>query len=165
MAEDINAVTIVGRLTRDAELKYTGTGAAVVKMSLASNRSRKDGDNWIQEAGFFDVSLWGRRGEALVQYLLKGSKIAVSGSLRYEAWEQDGQKRSRVLIHAENIQLLGESNSNGNNQGPQRNQQSNQSRPQNNNQGSRNENSDYNPHNDSRYKKNNNRNFEDDIPI
>lgn len=120
MAADINSVTIVGRLTRDAELKYTNSGSAVTTMGLAVNRSRKDGDQWVEEANFFDVSLWGRRGESLNQYLQKGTRIAVTGELRQERWEQDGQKRSRVVIHASNIQLLGgnsdnQSNSQGNN--------------------------------------------------
>jgi len=107
MAADINSVTIVGRLTRDAELKYTNSGSAVTSMGLAVNRSRKDGEQWVEEANFFDVSLWGRRGESLQQYLQKGTRIAVTGELRQERWEQDGQKRSRVVIHANNIQLLG----------------------------------------------------------
>ena len=107
MAADINSVTIVGRLTKDAELKYTNNGSAVTTMGLAVNRSRKDGDQWVEEANFFDVSLWGKRGESLNQYLKKGTKLAVSGELRQERWEHDGQKRSRVVIHASNIQLLG----------------------------------------------------------
>lgn len=110
MAADINSVTIVGRLTRDAELKYTNSGSAVTSMGIAVNRSRKDGDQWVEEANFFDVSLWGRRGESLNQYLQKGTRIAVTGELRQERWEQDGQKRSRVVIHANNIQLLGGNN-------------------------------------------------------
>ena len=110
MAADINSVTIVGRLTRDAELKYTNSGSAVTSMGLAVNRSRKDGDQWVEEANFFDVSLWGRRGESLNQYLQKGTRIAVTGELRQDRWEQDGQKRSRVVIHANNIQLLGGNN-------------------------------------------------------
>lgn len=106
MAEDINSVVIVGRLTRDAELKYTNTGTAVTKFSLAVNRSRKEGDQWVDEASFFDVNLWGRRGESLNQYLQRGTRVAVTGELRQDRWEQDGQKRSRVFIHANNIQLL-----------------------------------------------------------
>ncbi len=114
MATDINSVTIVGRLTRDAELKYTNSGFAISNLGLAVNRSRKDGDQWVEEANFFDVTLLGRRAESLNQYLLKGKQIAVTGELRQERWEQDGQKRSRVTIQANNIQLIG---SNGGGQG------------------------------------------------
>jgi single-strand DNA-binding protein len=108
MSEDINSCTVVGRLTRDAELKYTNGGSAVTKFSIAVNRSVKKGDQWEEEASFIDISLWGRRGEALNQYLHRGQKIAVAGSLVQDRWEQDGQNRNRVYIKADNIQLLGD---------------------------------------------------------
>ena len=104
---DINRVILVGRLTRDAELKYTSGGTAVSKFGLAINRRRKVGDQWEEEPSFFDVVVWGRVAEALNQYLVKGKQIGVDGELRQSRWEQDGQKRSRVEIHANNIQLLG----------------------------------------------------------
>jgi single-strand DNA-binding protein len=104
---DINQVVLVGRLTRDAELKYTNTGTAVCKLSLAVNRRRKSNDEWINEASFFDVVIWGKMGESLSQYLVKGKQIGVVGELRQNKWEQDGQPRSRVEIVANNIQLLG----------------------------------------------------------
>ena len=107
MSEDINKTVIVGRLTRDAELMYTNSGTALCKMSIAVNRSIKKGDKWEDEASFFDVALWGKRGEALNVYLVKGQQVAIEGSLRQERWEQDGNKRSRVSIDASNIQLLG----------------------------------------------------------
>jgi single-strand DNA-binding protein len=107
MAADINHVVLIGRLTRDAELKYTSAGQAVCKFSVAVNRSRKNGDQWEDEANFFDVTLWGRRGEALNQYLLKGKTIGIDGELRQDRWQQDGQSRSKVEIIANNIQLLG----------------------------------------------------------
>jgi single-strand DNA-binding protein len=104
---DVNHVILIGRLTRDAELKYTAGGQAVCKFSLAVNRRRKSGDQWIEEANFFDVVLWGRAGEAINQYLVKGKQIAVEGELRQDRWEQDGQNRSKVEIMANNVQLLG----------------------------------------------------------
>ena len=104
---DINRVIIVGRLTRDAELKYTSGGSPVAKFGLAVNRRRKVGDQWEEEANFFDVVVWGRTAEALNQYLVKGKQIGVEGELRQDRWEQDGQKRSRVEIVASNIMLLG----------------------------------------------------------
>jgi single-strand DNA-binding protein len=104
---DINHVVLVGRLTRDAELKYTAGGQAVCKFSIAINRRRKSGDQWVDEANFFDIVLWGRQGEALNQYLVKGKQIGVDGELRQDRWEQDGQNRSKVEIVANNIQLLG----------------------------------------------------------
>jgi single-strand DNA-binding protein len=104
---DVNHVILIGRLTRDAELKYTAGGQAVCKFSLAVNRRRKSNDQWIEEANFFDVVLWGRSGEAINQYLVKGKQIAVEGELRQDRWEQDGQNRSKVEIMANNVQLLG----------------------------------------------------------
>ncbi len=107
MANDINQVVLIGRLTRDAELKYTNSGTAVSHLGLAVNRRRKVGDNWTDEASFFDVVVWGRSAESLNQYLTKGKQIGVMGELRQNRWEQDGQNRSRVEIVANNIQLLG----------------------------------------------------------
>jgi single-strand DNA-binding protein len=104
---DLNHVTLIGRLTRDAELKYTSSGQAVCKFSIAVNRRRKNGDQWEDEANFFDIVLWGRQGEALNQYLVKGKMIGVEGELRQDRWQQDGQNRSKVEIVANNLQLLG----------------------------------------------------------
>jgi single-strand DNA-binding protein len=117
MANDINLVTLVGRLTRDSELKYTNSGTAVCKFSLAVNRKKRSGDQWTDEVSYFDIVLWGKQGEAIQQYLGKGKQIAVSGELRQNRWEQEGQNRSKVEIIANNVQLLGGtggSNSGGN---------------------------------------------------
>ena len=111
---DINSVIIVGRLTRDVELKYMNNGNAVASMSIAVNRSKKEGDQWVSEAHFFDVSYFGKGAEAVKPYLTKGKQIAVQGSLRQNRWEKDGQKQSRVVIVADSVELLGgSSGSNG----------------------------------------------------
>ena len=104
---DINSVVIVGRLTRDAELRYLNSGTAVASISIAVNRSKKDGDQWISEANFFDVSYFGKGAEGIKPYLTKGTQIAVQGSLRQDRWEKDGQKFSRVNILADSVELLG----------------------------------------------------------
>ncbi|MDR1566685.1 MAG: single-stranded DNA-binding protein [Treponema sp.] len=104
---DINHVVLVGRLVRDAELKYTANGQAVCKFSIAVNRSRKNGDQWVEEPNFFDIVLWGRQGEAVGKYLVKGKSVGVDGELRQDRWQQDGQNRSKVEIVASNLQLLG----------------------------------------------------------
>lgn len=115
---DINRVVLVGRLTRDAELKYTNSGLAICKFSLAINRRRKNGDRWEDEANFFDAVLMGRTGEAIHRYLLKGKQVGVEGELRQSRWEQDGQSRSRVEIFATNVQLLGGGGGGGRSGGP-----------------------------------------------
>jgi single-strand DNA-binding protein len=81
---------------------------------VAINRRRKNGDQWEDEANFFDIVVWGRQGESLAQYLLKGKQVGIDGELRQDRWQQqegpDGQKgqsRSKVEIVANNIQLLG----------------------------------------------------------
>lgn len=104
---DINNVTLIGRATRDAELKYTTAGTAVLNFSLAVNESRKQGDQWVEEVNFFDVILFGKMAETLKQYLTKGKQVAINGRLQQQRWEQDGQPRSKVVVIANAVQLLG----------------------------------------------------------
>jgi single-strand DNA-binding protein len=104
---DINSVILVGRLTRNAELKYTNSGMPVSKVGIAINRRRKKDDQWVDEVSYFDVTIWGKTAESLQPYLVKGKQIGVQGELRQDRWEQDGQSRSRVEVVASNIQLLG----------------------------------------------------------
>jgi len=108
---DLNHVVLIGRLTREAELKITSGGQAVCKFSIAVNRRKKNGDQWEDEANFFDIVVWGRQGESLHQYLVKGKMVGVSGELRQDRWQQDGQNRSKVEIVANYLQLLGGSSS------------------------------------------------------
>jgi len=119
---DLNHVVLIGRLTRDAELKSIASGQAVCKFSIAVNRRKKNGDQWEDEPNFFDIVVWGRQGESLIQYLVKGKMVAVDGELRQDRWQQDGQNRSKIEIVANYIQLLGNNpsgasnyNSGGNN--------------------------------------------------
>ncbi len=119
MATDINSVVLVGRLTRDAELTYAGSGTAICKFSIANNYSRRQGDSWQEETNFFDCVLFGRSGEALQRYLVKGKQVGVQGTLRQDRWEsQDGQKRSRVNVIVNELNLLGSPS--GGNQGGSR---------------------------------------------
>ena len=104
---DINHVTLVGRLTRDAELKYTNSGQAVSNISIAVNQRRRRDDQWVDEAHFFDCVVWGRTAEVLNTYLVKGKQVGIEGQLRQNRWEQEGRTRSRVEISVNNIQLLG----------------------------------------------------------
>jgi single-strand DNA-binding protein len=107
MATDINSVVLIGRLTRDAELRYSNAGTAICKFSIANSYSRKQGDSWNEETNFFDAVLMGRRAEALHKYLVKGKQVGVQGELRQNRWEQDGQRRSRVEIFVNDLNLLG----------------------------------------------------------
>ncbi|MFW6368497.1 MAG: single-stranded DNA-binding protein [Spirochaetota bacterium] len=104
---DINRVTLVGRLVRDADVKVTQGGMQITKFGIAINRRRKQGDQWVDEANFFDIVIFGRMGEAVSRYLTKGKQVGVDGELVQNRWEQDGQTRSKVEIFCNNIQLLG----------------------------------------------------------
>lgn len=112
---DVNTVTIVGRLTRDLnagdqrEFAYTPNGQARANISIAVNRSRKQGEQWVDEANYFNVTIWGRTAENLKPYLTKGKQIAIEGYLRQERWQdkETGKTRDRVSIVANNVQLLG----------------------------------------------------------
>lgn len=107
MSNDYNKVTLIGRLTRDIDLKYTTTGTAIAAVSLASNRSVKKQDNWETEVSYFDANIYGRMAENLKPYLTKGKMILISGHLKQDRWEKDGQKFSRIKIEVEEVQLLG----------------------------------------------------------
>lgn len=109
---DTNKVFLIGRLTRDLgaderSFGYTDGGTARANISIAVNRSKRDGDNWVDEAHFFDVTIWGKTAENLKPYLLKGKQVHVEGHLQQDRWEKDGQKHSRVTIVADEVRLLG----------------------------------------------------------
>ena len=114
---DTNIVVEVGRLTRDLDERdfaYTPAGTARANISIAVNRSRKQGEQWVDETSFFDITLWGKTAENLRPYLTKGKQVAVKGYLKQDRWEKDGQKFSKVCIVAEDIQLLGDKSDGGN---------------------------------------------------
>ncbi len=105
---DINHVVLVGRLVRDAQLKYTNSGLAICEFSIAINNRRKQGDEWVDEPNFFDVTLFGRQGEAIQRYLTQGKQVGVDGQLRQDRWQTpEGQNRSKVSVVANNVMLLG----------------------------------------------------------
>ncbi|NOZ40312.1 MAG: single-stranded DNA-binding protein [Planctomycetes bacterium] len=102
-----NRVVLMGNLTRDPELRYISTGTAVSEIGLAVNDRVKKGDQWVDEATFVDVTLWGRTAEVANEYLSKGSNILIEGRLKYDTWEKDGQKRSKLRVVAEKMQMVG----------------------------------------------------------
>lgn len=104
---DVNVVVLTGRLTRDAELKYTNSGTAMCKFSIAVNDSKKQGDQWVDDPSFFDVVYWGKGGEAINLYLAKGKQVLVEGKTKQERWEKDGQVHSKVSVTASSVRLLG----------------------------------------------------------
>ena len=106
MAGDLNCVTLVGRLTRESEMRYSQNGGAIIRFSLAVNRRKRTGDKWEDEVNYFDCVYFGKSAEGINQYLEKGRQVAISGELRQNRWEQDGQARSRVEVFVNSLQLL-----------------------------------------------------------
>ena len=109
MATDINSVVLVGRLTRDAMLRYSSSGAGFLSFTVAVNRSKRNADgSWTDEPSFIDCVYFGQNSQSISQYLVKGKQVAVQGELRQSKWETDGQQRSRVEIFVNNLTLLGQ---------------------------------------------------------
>lgn len=104
---DLCIAVIIGRLTRDAELKYTSSGQPVSHFTVATTSRKKKGDQWVDESNFWDVDLWGKQAENISQYLTKGKLVAVEGAMRQDRWEQDGQQRMKVLISANSVNFVG----------------------------------------------------------
>lgn len=108
MARSFNQVTLMGNLTRDPELRQTPNGQSVCSFSLALNRSYKGSDgNWQEATDYIDIVAWGPLGERVAQYLSKGRPALVSGRLQSRSWEQDGQKRNKVEVVAQDVTFLG----------------------------------------------------------
>lgn len=108
MARSFNQVTIMGNLTRDPDLRQIPSGQSVCSFSLALNRSYKDKDgNWQEATDFVDVVAWAQLGERVAQYVTKGRPVLVSGRLQSRQWEQDGQKRSKLEVVANDVTFLG----------------------------------------------------------
>ncbi len=102
-----NRVILIGNLTRDIELRYTPGGMAVTENCIAVNDRRKNATGeWVDEATFVDVTLFGRIAEVCSEYLSKGSPIMVEGRLKLDQWEKDGQKRSKLYVIGERMQML-----------------------------------------------------------
>jgi single-strand DNA-binding protein len=114
-----NRVILIGNLTRDPELRYLQSGMAVVDLGLAVNDKRKNATGeWVEETTFVDVTLWGRTAEVAGEYLGKGSPVFIEGRLKLDTWETDGQKRSKLKVVCEKMQLIGAKGGGGGQGGP-----------------------------------------------
>lgn len=106
---DLNNVTVIGRVTQEIgenDFGYISTGTAKLQLHIANNESRKKGDKWEDEVSYFDITVWGKPAENLKAKIRKGLLVAVSGRLKQDRWEKDGQKKSRVYINADSVQIL-----------------------------------------------------------
>jgi single-strand DNA-binding protein len=109
-ATNINRVVLTGNLTRDPELRSTGSGTAVCSLRVACNTRRRNAatGDWEDKPNFFDVTVWGAQGENCSRFLSKGRPVAIDGRLEWREWEdQNGNKRQNVEIIAESVQFLG----------------------------------------------------------
>lgn len=107
---DINQTILIGRLTKDLDdqnFAYTTGGIARANISIAVNRAKKQGDQWVDEVSYFDITLWGKTAENLRPYLVKGKQIGVTAHLHQDRWEKDGQKFSRISVVADSVQFMG----------------------------------------------------------
>jgi single-strand DNA-binding protein len=107
---NLNKVLLLGNVTRDPEIRYTPKGSAVCDLGVAVNRAyTTDSGEKREEVTFVDVTLWGRTAEVASEYLKKGRPVFVEGRLQMDTWDdkQTGQKRTRLRVVAENMQLLG----------------------------------------------------------
>lgn len=107
MARSLNQVTLMGNLTRDPELRQTPTGQNVCSFSLALNRNYKDSSGeWQEATDYIDIVAWGPLAERVAQYLSRGRRCLVQGRLQSRSWEQEGQKRSKVEVLANDVTFL-----------------------------------------------------------
>ena len=112
MAVSFNRVILAGNLTRDIELRETPGGASVADAGLAVNDRRKQGDDWVDETSFIDLTIWGRTAENAAEYLSKGSPILIEGRLKQDSWQNEqGEKRTKLKVVVDRLQFL--SNGNG----------------------------------------------------
>ncbi len=107
MARSVNQVMLMGNLTRDPEVRQTPSGQSVCSFSLALNRAYKNqSGEWVEATDYIDVVAWGPLGERVGQYLSKGRRALVQGRLQSRSWEQEGVKRSKVEVLANDVTFL-----------------------------------------------------------
>lgn len=107
MARSLNQVILMGNLTRDPELRQTPNGQNVCSFSLALNRSYKDASGeWQESTDYVDVVAWAGLAERVAQYVTKGRRVIVQGRIQSRSWEQDGQKRNKVEVLANDVTFL-----------------------------------------------------------
>ncbi len=125
----INKVLISGNLTRDAELRSTASGTSILAFGVAVNdRRRNQNGEWEDYANFVDCTMFGRRADALAQYLTKGTKVAIEGRLHYSSWEDrnGGGRRSKLDVTVDELEFMSSRNSGGNGGGQSYGQNSGQ---------------------------------------
>lgn len=105
---DYNRTVLVGRVAKDLILRYTPKGTAVLDAVIATNERIPiaNSENYREEVSYFDVTMWARQAEVMAEYCKKGSQVLIEGRLKQDRWEQDGQKRYKIKVIGERLQLL-----------------------------------------------------------
>ena len=98
---------LVGRLTKDAELKQSGNGTYIANFCIALSRAKKVGEEWEEQPHFFYLNIFGKRAESLTPYLLKGQTVSIEGHLEQDRWESNGVQHSKMALVIDDIQLIG----------------------------------------------------------
>ena len=125
-----NRIVLVGHLTRDIELRYTTAGAAIGNSAIAVTRKFSVNGEKREETCFIDITFFGKQAEIANQYLGKGSKLLIEGRLKFDQWtDNNGQNRSKHTVAVENMEMLGDGQRAGNNQGGYSNQRPQQGTP------------------------------------
>ena len=103
-----NKVIIMGRLTRDVELRTTSGGNSVIDLGLAINERRLGANGeWVDAIQFVDITFWNRKAEVIAQYFKKGSPILIEGALQLDRWEKDGKKFSKLKVRGTEFSFVG----------------------------------------------------------
>jgi len=102
-----NRVVLMGNLTRDVQLRSTPGGLPITDVGLAVNDKRKQGDEWVDEVTFVDVTIFGKPAEVASEYLSKGSPLFIEGRLKLDTWEKDGVKHYKHKVICDRMQLIG----------------------------------------------------------
>ena len=103
-----NKVIIMGRLTRDVELRATSGGNSVIDLGLAINERRLGANGeWVDAIQFVDITFWNRKAEVIAQYFKKGSPILIEGALQFDRWEKDGKKFSKLKVRGAEFSFVG----------------------------------------------------------
>jgi single-strand DNA-binding protein len=106
MFGDVNKVILMGNITNDPDLRYTPSGAAVLNFGLATNRSYRKGDEWVDEVTYHNLVVW-RSAENLAQRIKKGTRIYVEGRIQTRSWENsEGQKQYKTEVVADTVNLI-----------------------------------------------------------
>lgn len=101
-----NQVNLLGNCTRDIEVQYTQTGTPYANFSIAVNDRRKKNDEWVDEVSFIDLTAFGKTAEVAGNYLAKGKPVLITGRIKQDTWEKDGEKRSKLKVIIDRLQLI-----------------------------------------------------------